>query len=223
MTISLKSTIVFSASLAALLNVWQFAHSYTARADALAPTWNTVGLASPAQATGVAKATATPLATKTPAPLSDTPPANTPAPARTVATATVITTPQDSNVAAELATAGLNPSFASLYLTVQSETNTPWELLAAVHKTETNQAGNTDRMSSAGATGPMQFLPATFNHYAVPGHDDITSVQDSMLAAGRYLAAGGAADGDYSDALYHYNHSYTYVDHVLGIANQLGL
>ncbi|HSX01214.1 MAG TPA: lytic transglycosylase domain-containing protein [Candidatus Saccharimonas sp.] len=138
--------------------------------------------------------------------------------------------PSDTSVsqaATQLSAAGLDPAYASLYLGVQAQTGTPWQLLAAVHETETHQSGNTSRTSPAGATGPMQFLPATFRTYALDGDGDghavITNVNDAVLTAGRYLAAGGAARGDYRTALYHYNHSWSYVSHVLGIASRLGL
>ena len=53
----------------------------------------------------------------------------------------------------------------------------------------------------------MQFLPSTFAAY---GSGDIRSPRDSILAAGRYLAANGfAADRD--GAIHHYNHSGAYV------------
>ncbi|HUD10913.1 MAG TPA: lytic murein transglycosylase, partial [Candidatus Saccharimonadia bacterium] len=93
----------------------------------------------------------------------------------------------------------------------------------AVHSVESGQSGDTTRTSSAGATGPMQFIPATFYAYAAPGQTDIDNTADAVLAAGRYLAAGGAARGDYQNALYHYNHSWDYVDHVMAIADSLGL
>jgi membrane-bound lytic murein transglycosylase B len=73
----------------------------------------------------------------------------------------------------------------------------------------------------------MQFMPATFNSYALDGDGngtrDITDVDDAIFTAGRYLAAGGANSGNYNDALYHYNHSATYVSQVRGIAARLGL
>jgi membrane-bound lytic murein transglycosylase B len=70
-------------------------------------------------------------------------------------------------------------------------------------------------------------MPATFNHYAVDGNGDgvkdIHNVDDAMYTAGRYLAAGGAARGQYSSALYNYNHSWDYVSHVMSVARSLGL
>jgi len=128
---------------------------------------------------------------------------------------------------AKLSAAGLKPAFAANYLAVQAQTGTPWQLLAAVHRIETGQSGDTTRSSYAGATGPMQFMPATFNHYALDGDGngtkDIHDLDDALLTAGRYLAAGGAARGNYQTALFNYNHSNTYVANVLAIAHRLGL
>ena len=130
-------------------------------------------------------------------------------------------------IAVRLASAGLKPDFASLYLAAQTKTGTPWQLLAAVHHVETGQSGTTNRTSYAGATGPMQFMPLTFAHYALDGDGDgitdIDNVDDAVFTAGNYLRAGGADRGDYTTALFNYNHSYSYVDHVLAIARTLGL
>jgi hypothetical protein len=227
MTISLKTTVIFSGTLALLLNVWHFASTYQARQDAFAPSWATASLSSKPAPTPIptdspAKVQTASVTTSTPPPLSQTPP--TPAVQTQAQTVPAPPVTMDQQLVAQtLSSHGLNPVFASLYLESQADTGTPWELIAAVHKVETNQAGNTDRTSSAGATGPMQFLPATFDSYAMPGYPDVTSVQDAILAAGRYLAANGAARGDYSDAVYHYNHSWDYVDRVLAIADNLGL
>jgi len=59
-------------------------------------------------------------------------------------------------------------------------------------------------LSSAGAHGPMQFMPSTFASYGAGG--DILSPHDSIMAAGRYLAANGFAQ-DPDHALFRYNHS----------------
>ena len=57
----------------------------------------------------------------------------------------------------------------------------------------------------------MQFLPSTFAAYGEGG--DILSPHDSIMAAGRYLAANGFAD-DRDNALYRYNNSDQYVQAV---------
>jgi len=213
MPFNLKTTIIASSALAGLLNLIQFASSYNQQAQAsFAPSWAEAASARPAGSPIASPATAATVAPTAPA---------APAPAPTAITGPVAT------VQAKLTSAGLQPGFAASYLAVQSQTGTPWQLLAAVHRLESGQSGNTARRSSAGATGPMQFMPATFNHYALDGDGngtkDITDVDDALLTAGRYLAAGGAARGSYQTALYNYNHSNTYVANVLTIAHHLGL
>ena len=129
--------------------------------------------------------------------------------------------------AAKLTAAGLSPTYAATYLAAAHATGTPWQLLAAVHYAETRQAGSTNRRSYAGAIGPMQFLPATFQAYGLDGnHDgrtDITNLDDAMYAAGQYLSASGAGRGQYTAALLAYNHSATYAATVLTTARRLGL
>jgi hypothetical protein len=82
-----------------------------------------------------------------------------------------------------------------------------WNYLAAINMIET-RFGRIVGLSSAGAHGPMQFLPSTFAAYADGG--DILSPHDSIMAAGRYLAANGFAD-DHDRAILRYNHSDLYV------------
>lgn len=65
----------------------------------------------------------------------------------------------------------------------------------------------------------MQFLPATFAAYGDGG--DIRSPRDSIMAAGRYLAANGFAT-DPAHAIYRYNHSDRYVAAVQQYAAVLG-
>ena len=85
-----------------------------------------------------------------------------------------------------------------------------WNYLAAINLIETH-FGSIDGVSTAGAQGPMQFMPSTFAGYGAGG--DITSPHDSIMAAGRYLAANGfAADRDH--AIYRYNHAEEYVQAV---------
>ncbi|WP_426241894.1 hypothetical protein [Nocardioides sp. LHG3406-4] len=83
------------------------------------------------------------------------------------------------------------------------------EYLAAINLVETG-LGRIRGTSSAGAQGPMQFLPSTWSAYGAGG--DIHSAHDSILAAGRFLAAHGFnRPGGRPGALYRYNNSTSYV------------
>ncbi|WP_019731262.1 lytic transglycosylase domain-containing protein [Mycobacterium avium] len=93
------------------------------------------------------------------------------------------------------------------YHQAEAESGVGWNYLAAINFIET-RFGSIVGASTAGAQGPMQFLPSTFAGYGQGG--DIHSPRDSILAAGRYLAANGfAADRDH--AIYAYNHASEYV------------
>ncbi|MBC7279626.1 transglycosylase SLT domain-containing protein [Nocardioides sp.] len=104
-----------------------------------------------------------------------------------------------------------------LYRKAQQKTGTPWEYLAAVHLVETRM-GRIRGTSTAGAQGPMQFLPSTFAQYGAGG--DINDPGDAIMAAGRMLANNGAP-GDMSGALWSYNHSDRYVAAVSAYAEQM--
>jgi membrane-bound lytic murein transglycosylase B len=93
------------------------------------------------------------------------------------------------------------------YRETEAASGVGWNYLAAINLIET-RLGSVVGPSSAGAQGPMQFLPSTFAAYGSGG--DIYSPRDSILAAGRYLAANGFA-GNRDQAIYQYNHSAQYV------------
>ena len=93
------------------------------------------------------------------------------------------------------------------YRKAEAATGIGWNYLAAINLIETG-LGRIVGVSSAGAQGPMQFLPSTFAVYGDGG--DILSLHDSIMAAGRYLAANGFAD-DPDHALFRYNNSNRYV------------
>jgi hypothetical protein len=93
------------------------------------------------------------------------------------------------------------------YRKAESETGVGWNYLAAINFIE-SRFGRIVGLSSAGAQGPMQFIPSTFAAYGDGG--DILSPHDSIMAAGRYLAANGFSD-DHDHALYRYNNSDLYV------------
>lgn len=93
-----------------------------------------------------------------------------------------------------------------------------WSYLAAINLVET-AFGRIAGVSSAGARGPMQFLPSTFAIHGSGG--DIESPHDSIMAAGRFLAAHGFAR-DRDRALYRYNNSTRYVRAVNQYAAVIG-
>jgi membrane-bound lytic murein transglycosylase B len=92
-----------------------------------------------------------------------------------------------------------------------------WELLAAVNFVE-SAFGRVRSTSTAGAQGPMQFLPATWRTYGLGG--DLHDPHDAILGAANYLAANGGAH-DERRALLRYNHSTLYVDAVLHYAHRI--
>lgn len=94
----------------------------------------------------------------------------------------------------------------------------PWTVLAAIHKQETDFGTSGYDVSSAGAIGPMQFMPSTFAIFGVaaPGHQtaDIHNVDDAIYSAAHMLHVEGFQSNPY-DAIYAYNHSSTYVADIL--------
>jgi hypothetical protein len=98
----------------------------------------------------------------------------------------------------------------------QSRFGVPWQYLAAIEFIET-RFGRVRGLSSAGAQGPMQFLPATWARY---GSGDINNQRESILGAARYLVANGAP-GSMANALYHYNNSRGYVHAVQDYASRM--
>jgi hypothetical protein len=89
-----------------------------------------------------------------------------------------------------------------------------WEYLAAIHLVETAM-GRVDAVSTAGAMGPMQFMPGTWNAF---GRGDVHDPRDAILAAGRYLAHSGAP-ADMHAALFSYNRHNRYVRAIMHFAS----
>jgi len=100
-----------------------------------------------------------------------------------------------------------------------------WTILAAIGQVETGH-GRDLSTSSAGAVGPMQFLPSTFAAVAMDGnHDgrtDINNPADAIFSAARYLCENGAGGDSKSlyNAIWNYNHADWYVQMVLRLAAQ---
>ncbi|MFI2030552.1 C40 family peptidase [Streptomyces buecherae] len=136
----------------------------------------------------------------------------------------------DSHPAAspnEHALADIPPPLLALYRRAAPECpGLSWTVLAAIGKVETDHARHPTMISSAGAVGPMQFLPSTFKAYAHPvppgGENPPTPWDpvDAAYAAARMLCANGARDGkNLRRAIWHYNHSDAYVNQVLKVAD----
>jgi soluble lytic murein transglycosylase-like protein len=99
------------------------------------------------------------------------------------------------------------------YREAEAEFGVPWYYLAAINLVETRM-GRIRGDSYAGAQGPMQFMPATWDMY---GDGDINDTHDAILAAGRYLSAAGAPK-KIERAIWMYNHDNEYVDAVMKYA-----
>jgi hypothetical protein len=105
----------------------------------------------------------------------------------------------------------------SYYREAQQKFGVPWEVLAAVNFVE-SKFGRVRSASSAGAQGPMQFIPSTWAVYGLGG--DIDDPHDAILGAANYLHASGAP-ANVRGALYAYNPIRDYVDAVLAYAHQI--
>ena len=103
------------------------------------------------------------------------------------------------------------------YHAAETATGVPWGYLAAIHLIE-SRLGRIMGPSSAGAQGPMQFLPSTFAEYGQGGN--IGDDHDAILAAARLLAAHGGA-ANISRALLAYNDDQRYAEAVEDYAGVL--
>ena len=100
------------------------------------------------------------------------------------------------------------------YRSAAAEFGIQWPYLAAINLVETRM-GRIRGTSPAGAQGPMQFMPATWDAY---GEGDVHDDGDAIRAAARYLAAHGAPE-DMRRAVWHYNHSDAYVEAIAAYAD----
>jgi Transglycosylase SLT domain len=98
-----------------------------------------------------------------------------------------------------------------------------WTVLAAIGEIESGDGAN-DGPSSAGALGPMQFMPGTWAGWGIDGFGqsgspDIMNPLDAVPSAARMLCADGAGSSTgLSQAIFDYNHATWYVDEVLALA-----
>jgi membrane-bound lytic murein transglycosylase B len=103
------------------------------------------------------------------------------------------------------------------YARAERRFGVPWYVLASVNFVE-SKFGRLQGPSSAGAQGPMQFMPATWDAYGAGGN--VWDEHDAIMGAARYLSASGAPER-MRDALWAYNHSDAYVDAILLYANEM--
>jgi hypothetical protein len=116
------------------------------------------------------------------------------------------------------------PFLLPIYQAAGMQYGIRWEVLAAINEIETDYGRNLN-ISSAGAVGWMQFMPATWQQYGVDanrdGQRDPFNPVDAVFAAARYLRAAGG-DQDLRRAIFAYNHADWYVDSVLMRAQVIG-
>jgi Transglycosylase SLT domain len=105
----------------------------------------------------------------------------------------------------------------SHYRKAQRRFGVQWPVLAAVNFVE-SAFGRMRNSSAAGAQGPMQFIPSTWDAYGMGG--DVNDPHDAIMGAANYLSASGAP-GDLTGALYAYNPSDLYVRAVLSYAGRI--
>lgn len=116
------------------------------------------------------------------------------------------------------------PFLLPIYQAAGTAYGIPWQVLAAINEVETDY-GRDLSVSSAGAEGWMQFLPAEWEQYGEDangdGFKDPYNPADAIFAAARYLRAAGG-DQNIKAAVFSYNHSAAYVDSVMLRAQLLG-
>jgi hypothetical protein len=104
-----------------------------------------------------------------------------------------------------------------IYKAAARRYHVPWQILAAINAIETNY-GRDLNISSKGAIGWMQFMPAIWHEFgvAVDGHGTPNPYdpRDAIFAAAHYLSAHGARH-DVRGAVFAYNHAGWYVDAVM--------
>jgi soluble lytic murein transglycosylase-like protein len=119
--------------------------------------------------------------------------------------------------------AGELATLVPIYQAAGSEYGIDWRVLAAINLVETGLGTNTN-VSSAGAVGWMQFMPATWRAYgrdaSGDGIADPHDPYDAIYSAARYLEAAGART-DLPKAIWAYNHADWYVRMVLDAARDL--
>jgi Transglycosylase SLT domain len=120
-----------------------------------------------------------------------------------------------------LAQREIRPLYLRLYEEAARRYGLDWAILAGIGRVECDHGRDSDpsctkegAVNSAGAGGPMQFLSSTWAKYGVDGGGDGRidrwDPADAIYSAANYLRASGAP-GDYSGAIFAYNHASWYV------------
>lgn len=100
-----------------------------------------------------------------------------------------------------------------------------WTVLAAIGQIESGD-GTNNGPSGAGALGPMQFLPSTWQAWGITafgqaGPPNVMNPYDAVPSAARYLCAAGAGTpAGLPQAILAYNHAAWYVSEVLALASE---
>jgi Transglycosylase SLT domain len=130
-------------------------------------------------------------------------------------------------VSTNVPTTGVPSSLLTLYRASAEEycPGMSWTVLAAINEIESGDGANVGP-SSAGAQGPMQFLPSTWAEWGIaafgqPSPPDIMNPLDAVPSAARLLCAAGAGKpATLRGAIFAYNHATWYVDEVLALASE---
>ncbi len=130
-------------------------------------------------------------------------------------------------VSTNVPTTGVPSSYLMLYQESAAKycPSMSWTVLAAIGQIESGDGAN-DGPSSAGAQGPMQFLPSTWAEWGIVGFGqtgppDIMNPLDAVPSAARMLCADGAGNpATLRGAIFAYNHATWYVDEVLALASE---
>lgn len=130
-------------------------------------------------------------------------------------------------VTTNVPTTGVPTSYLMLYQESAAKycPSMSWTVLAAIGEIESGHGAN-DGPSSAGALGPMQFMPATWAEWGIVGFGqngppDIMNPLDAVPSAARMLCADGAGNpATLRGAIFAYNHATWYVDEVLALASE---